>query len=199
MSMFHELMMRKKEEIMYATIKGTLTENDGVFSGFSATNYLKTQMLMTSEKQVKYRQSFAVQVKVTLPNSFNTEQEIIHIPYRGILNGITIRTDGKIRWFIISTFTSISSTSTFTTGATIYIKGVISNEVATLYSSTDGITWVTEGTANLTSEAINETDTPILFGVDQNKGCNFNGSIDLPNSYIKLGSTKYKIVAVPEE
>ena len=49
MSMFHELMMRKKEQIMYATIKGTLTENDGIFSGFSASNYLALQQNFAPE------------------------------------------------------------------------------------------------------------------------------------------------------
>ena len=50
MSMFYELMMRKKEQIMYATIKGSLTENDGVFSGFAYNNYLATQEIFDYSK-----------------------------------------------------------------------------------------------------------------------------------------------------
>lgn len=183
-------------DTMYALIQGTPTVQDGRVSGFSADNYLKTNFLMTSAIQARYRKSFEVQVKITLPNSFDNEQQIIHIPYRGILNGFSVRTTGRIRWYIIGGSTYINSQTIFSANTSIFIKGVISNEVATLYSSNDGENWITEGSANLSNDAINETDASILFGVRQDTGGAFLGTIDLNRSYIKIDDTKYKLQAV---
>ena len=65
MSMFHELMMRKKEEIMYATIKGTLTNTDGVISGFSSSNYLEVQGLYD------FSQPFEIKLKMRTTDNPN--------------------------------------------------------------------------------------------------------------------------------
>ena len=196
MSMFHELMMRKKEQIMYATIKGTLTENDGVFSGFSSSNYLLGQTNITSEMQQQYLQSFEFQTKIKI-STITQETQILYFPYRGMLSGITLRSNGAIRWYVISSNYNIISTSLFSNGDTVYIKGKISNGIATLYSSIDGTNWITEGSVTLGTLEATDVNIPIRLGKSgTTSAVGFEGSIDLNNSYIKLGSTKYNLQAV---
>lgn len=197
MSMFYELMMRKKEQIMYATIKGSLTESpEGVFSGFSSSNYLLGQTNITSEMQQQYLQSFEFQTKIKI-STITQETQILYFPYRGILNGITLRSNGAIRWYVISSNYNIISTSLFSNGDTVYIKGKISNGIATLYSSIDGTNWITEGSVTLGTLEATDVNIPIRLGKSgTTSAVGFEGSIDLNNSYIKLGSTKYNLQAV---
>jgi hypothetical protein len=165
---------------------------NGVASGFSSSDYLQSVGTISYDNKIIYRNSFELKTKVVLPNAVDGEQEIIYFPYRGVLNGITFKTtNGRIVWYALSSFARITSTNTFNLGDTIYIKAVIKNEVATLYSSTDDINWTTEGFVTLTADAPNTSGNAqvIRVGVDGNStvGSIFGGSIDLENTYIKVG------------
>ena len=195
MSMFYELMMRKKEQIMYATIKGTLTENDGVFSGFSSSNYLKIQNTIN----VNSSTNFEMVVKV----NFNNFTE--YSTFVGSFNSydITLRTgtDAKVcfnvgngnSWIIINQ----SSKNTFLPNTDYFFKIVLKNNKAQVFSSTNGTIWTQEIDRELTIS--DQYNFNITLGIGRISATYFDGTIDLNNSYIKLGTTKYKIVAVPEE
>lgn len=194
MSMFHELMMRKKEQIMYATIKGTLTENDGVFSGFvSQTNYLQLPSLTV--EQIGTDSTFVARFKKTSGN------------YRPIYNS----GGNNVLWININSLNKvivkIGDTTQFTTSNALdiddwtqyhTIRVIFRNYKVYIYI--DNILFAENQFATPTNLT---TERPIYIG---NETWNaYSGTsytdyyIDLPKCYIKLGSTKYKIVAVLEE
>ena len=191
MSMFHELMMRKKEEIMYATIKGTLTENDGVFSGFSANNYLKT----SNNIIINQSSDFEIVVKINISVFADLSAFIGTYGYYGI--DVRTGVDYKIHcsigngssWLV----SNLATNSTFSVNTDYFFKLTIKNGVITVFSSLDGNSWIEEGTTTVT---LSEINTPINLGIGRINTTYFNGTIDLNNSYIKLGSTKYNLQAV---
>ena len=192
MSMFYELMMRKKEEIMYATIKGTLTENDGVFSGFSSSSYLQIQNAININSST----NFEMVVKVNF-NNFTENSTFV-----GSFNryDITLRTgtNGKVylnagngnSWI----FVNEESTNAFLLNTDYYFKIVLKSNKAQVFSSTNGTNWVKE--IEKTFIIVSQYNFKITLGIGRISTTYFEGSIDLPNSYIKLGSTKYNLQAV---
>ena len=210
MSMFYELMMRKKEQIMYATIKGSLTENDGVFSGFDYNNYLATQEVLDTSKD------FEICIKANTGTMTGSFRAIFRNTFGlnpgnvGFAVGLVGNVDNKKT----STYIIDSSGNQIVNGQVgityfhndtdYYFKfsQKINNNTYTikLESSTNGINWTTENSWTHNLPIRNSGQGVAFGGGNLNQPTQFwSGSIDLPNSYIKLGSTKYKIVAVPEE
>ena len=190
MSMFHELMMRKKEQIMYATIKGTLTENNGVFSGFSASNYLALQQSFTLTPTTKAE--FVVRVSNT---TFDGSSSFL-----GMIGSYSINfrfNTGKKLVLYLGNGSSwvvngLEGTTVFQENNFYYAKLVFDNGVITIYSSNSGKIWTQEAT---TTVSFTYTYN-LIIGRAKNDSSYQKGSIDLNNSYIKLGSTKYKLQAV---
>lgn len=207
MSMFYELMMRKKEEIMYATIKGTLTENDGVFSGFAYNNYLATQEEFDCSKDFEIALKINtgnIQVtdnlKTIARNSFGSSEG-----RKGFAFGIS-SVDKKAQAFIFDSsgyqfVNRALGITVFDNYTDYFIKfsqkynGVA--YITKIESSTDGINWITENswTHNL---PIRNSGQGVAFGGGKLSQISqyWAGSIDLNNSYIKIGSTKYNLQAV---
>lgn len=195
MSMFHELMMRKKEQIMYATIKGSPTESpSGVFSGFSSSNYLQLQDDIT-----EIPTDFEIQTRISIPAT-NSGFAIHFLSYSGNSSGIRVFSSGKLNFYSKNNDNNaveIIGTTVLSLDTFYFIKIKKVGNTITLYSSTDNITWTTEGTTTTTSTI--PLTSKIGFGHCGNANNNnyiFNGSIDLNRSYIKLGSTKYNFQAV---
>lgn len=188
-SMLLANMMSQKQNIMYATIKGSLTENDGVFSGFSASNYLLTQT------EIQANESFSGKVRAKV-NSGETG-------YTGILNIVT----GSKRFCI--EFNTTTSIRTY-----CYNDTTSSNQAQGKYNIISADTWFDfyfnfdSGAKTLYISIRNTNGTEVgridYTNVSLNGGniqygyvfSGLNGSIDLNNSYIKLGSTKYNLQAV---
>ena len=193
MSMFHELMMRKKEEIMYATIKGTLTENNGVFSGFSSSDYLALQHI------IDFSKPFEILLKF-IPTDFTTPLFLFSTRY--ITNSgfdIYIQ-NSKIRIWGSTNGTSLDISSysidTININTTYWYKLKYSPTQIIAELSTDGINFVQENNIALSNQ-IYQNNYNALIGHGQTTNTNyFVGSIDLNKSYIKLGSTKYNLQAV---
>lgn len=191
MSMFHELMMRKKEEIMYATIKGSLTESpEGVFSGFSSSNYLNLQ------ENIIYTNNFEMLFKITTGTS-GTTQQIFEGSSSNTGLTIFISSDNKLfvsagngSWIVNTSGTTILSTNT-----TYYVKFSYKNNVYKLELSTDNINWNTEISVANSSVLTSTGNKSIGYSTRFNSRV-FTGSIDLNQSYIKLGSIKYNLQAV---
>ena len=207
MSMFHELMMRKKEEIMYATIKGTLTENDGVFSGFAYNNYLATQeefdcskdfeittKLNTGEQSVTQfkvfcRNTFGANASTSIGFAIGVENSKIKAFFR--------RSDGTV----IGSQSGNNGITTFANNVDCFFrfsqKKYNNTYTIQIESSLDNVNWVKE--VNLTSSLpIRTSGQGLAFGGGSfsNTSQYWAGSIDLNNSYIKIGATKYKLQAV---
>ena len=201
MSMFHELMMRKKEQIMYATIKGSLTENDGVFSGFSDNNYLEMQQAIPN---LDVNSFLEIELKVTMPETI-TRQQIVGTNNANYTNnstydiGFQVYDDNRL-WAHIYNSTSETRNAIYLTapsalnGKVCYIKYTIANSRMTISLSFDKITWVSNYYDLPTTFSYTKASRSVLgWG---NGSSAFAGSIDLSNSYIKLGSTKYNLQAV---
>lgn len=193
MSELLAMLMRKKQEIMYATIKGTLTENDGVFSGFSASNYLDLQ------------QPFKLNADTVAEFLFK-----INLSSVGVVNGIMATPDSYGISFITgsnnllrlymgngSSWTLLDKTGVTTVSANTdyYIKLTINKGNILCALSTDKVNWITQFTDTIT--IIEEYIYNLSCGLGRVSSTQYlRGSIDLNQSYIKLGSTKYKLQAV---
>jgi len=189
MSMFYELMMKNKTKIMYATIKGSLTENDDVFSGFSASNYLQLQQSLSNIN------NFEIQVKIRTAEGTTF--------YRCIFGSLETReltlAQGSSSKLLLQLGNNGSSYAVELTGTTnlqpltdYYIRVIYNNGTFSLLLSSDGINWNNEGSVTYTISTVT-----FIFGNGWNLGTYYwRGSIDLPNSYIKLGATKYNLQAV---
>lgn len=193
MSMFYELMMRKKEEIMYATIKGTLTENDGVFSGFSDSNYLALQHI------IDFSKPFELLFKFT-STDFTNPQYLFSTRYNTTSGFDIYIQNSKIRIWGSTNGTSLDissySTDTISVNTTYWYKLKYSPTQIIAELSTDGINFVQENNIALSNQ-IYQNNYNALIGHGQTVNANyFVGSIELPNSYIKIGATKYNIQAV---
>ena len=189
MSMFHELMMRKKEEIMYATIKGTLTENDGVFSGFSVGSCLLTQQEIGNKP-------FELVAKINL-----TTMVYLSPIFVGSGNpALTVHIESSKLKMQIGNGTSwvssiLTGVTTISANTDYYVKLVFDGIKFIGYLSSDGTNW------NKEVEWVNTISVlPTYYlkiGNDRSSSTYYlSGSIDLNRSYIKNGSTKYNLQAV---
>lgn len=188
--------MRKKEQIMYATIKGTLTENDGVFSGFSDTNYLFLQQVITEENNLE------IKIKFITGNDITSSQ--YPMAWSSVVNGSN-RSGGFYisngKYGIVARDTT--DTNYQRTGGTIntntsYFGKIIFNLATKNFKvgiSTDDVNY-TYGIDIILSGNLAPMNRYIWFGRAIPDNYYFSGSIDLPNSYIKLGATKYNLQAV---
>ena len=188
MSMFYELMMRKKEETMYATIKGTLTENDGVFSGFSASNYLEIPNISTYTQDDRYEVVFKFNLTNLSDSTLCGGLGVFVVPVINFL--------GNIRYFGSAIgLTGQAGTNTLVVGQDYWFKAIYDTSSFKGYISTDGTNWVLDYSKSV-SVTFSRTG-PLQIGRNTNvAGQYMKGTIDLNNSYIKLGSTKYNLQAV---
>ena len=190
-SMILANMMSQKPKIMYATIKGTLTENDGVFSGFSASNYLALQQPFTLTPTTKAE--FVIKAKATefvagtavlgTFGSYGISLQLSNVLHLYLGDGSS--------WNIVS---NLSGRTSLSVDTDYWVKIIIDNGNVSLLLSTDGITYTTEATTTMSiTESYNYN---LTYGIARLGATYFRGSIDLNNSYIKLGSTKYNLQAV---
>ena len=187
MSMFHELMMRKKEEIMYATIKGSLTESPyGVFSGFSGTNYLATQM------GIDLSQNWEFSFDFTTSDDITSEQFVFTDKTSPYAIGFGIFTNSKfILYFLNSSGNRVYNFLNSATINTHYkVKITYSNNNISVYINGE---LVNSQSSNYPSSYI---DRIMYIGRGTPTALAFKGSIDLNKSYIKTDNTKYKLQAV---
>ena len=187
MSMFYELMMRKKTQIMYATIKGSLTENDGVFSGFSASNYLLTQ----DNIAINTNQNFEIRVTFTTGGDVSSFKHLLETyghPYDFYIDF----KDDRFRF----KFFDVNNTSVI---YTLWHSITTNTQYTVIWqyisaTNTHNISLVQNGVviaSNSNTSTIYSYNYPFAIGCSD-----IVGSIDLNNSYIKIGSTKYKLQAV---
>jgi len=202
MSLLKAFMM-EKPNYMYATIKGSLTENDGVFSGFSASNYLQLQNT-TEISQISTFEKWEIQLRFSITEIEINNAILVYSGSSSSNRSIQISKDGaKLRVSMSYTGTSndlLSATNIYT---------FTSNDINSYFSIKIEYN---NGTYNFYLQKNNNAfskiyyfnsankmfyNSPFMIGSnDKNTSEYFRGSIDLNQSYIKLGSTKYKLQAV---
>lgn len=192
MSMFYELMMRKKTEYLYPVIKGSLTDTDGIISGFVNTgaNYLQVNNM----DSLALADTWEIILKVeNLSGSYilgSNKERIITISLS--TGKIYLSSDG-------STWNIASGVGGGSVPANSYVRVKFTGTQYTFDYSSDKINWINCATVT-SSTKISNSLTYLRIGSWWTGGSgytsNFSGSIDLNNSYIKIGTTKYNLQAV---
>ena len=183
----------QKQNIMYATIKGTLTENDGVFSGFNDSNYLALQNSFKLNANTVAEFLFKINLNsvsvvngiMATPNSYGISFII------GSNNLLRLYMGNGSSWTLLDRVgqTTVSSNTDY------FIKLTINKGSILCVLSTDKINWITQFIDTIT--ITEEYTYNLSYGLGRVPSSQYlRGSIDIPNSYIKLGSTKYNLQAV---
>ena len=169
-------------EPLNADIVGTVTNNTGVISGFSASNYL------TLPKTFNTGQNWEIVFKATLAESEYTYQCMLGYNY---LIGLCVKTttDGMVVHLNLgdgSTWASgCNGTEKLVAGETYWFKASKVGNVTTVQHSTDNKTWITDGTLETSFTSQNQ----LWVGNINTSNQVFHGSIDLPNCYIKVNGS----------
>ena len=185
-------MMMKPKNYMYATIKGSLTENNGVFSGFSGSNYLALQ------NNINLSTNFEIKIKFTPSSETTGSKKFLSLFYTNSIyldfytSGATPRIDCQYSGG--SYWSQIASNLSYDIPIIITIRGngtTLNVEVNQNNNSQSGSKTLQElGIENITTNNIyfgkgHTTSLPMI-----------DGSIDLNQSYIKIQNTKYQLQAV---
>ncbi len=175
-------------------IVGSPTITDGVVSGFSSSDYLKTDTYFLDNSTELT--DLEIQVKCVCPTGMTGANVAINYETSaGTTSGIGFFTNGRPYWLVGRD--SISNTDKYviyqtplTAGNTYFLKGVLKNGTATLKMSTDGITWQDIATSDVSTCKFYPTaNRGIGIGHSPNPNNNgylFTGSIDLNNTYVKV-------------
>lgn len=169
MRVFTQLMMRIKE--LYAIIMGSPTNNNGVFSGFTDSNYLIINKVLPSsvtEIQVEFT------MMATIPTSGT--QAI----FASGLFGLTLYS--KQVSMYDGGYKNIIPQADTTGGSNYVVKCLINGKSLSFSYSKDGGAFV--DTLNFTT---NNNYNVVRFGNVATSGRSFKGSINLNNTYIKIG------------
>lgn len=178
-------------ELINATVIGSLTETDGVYSGFSDANYISVQNLLNNVQN-----SFEIQTAIKL-NAVSTSNTGI-MDTQGIYTHnlrFTTSAANTVRLRISTTGSEtypvdITGSTYLIVGTKYYIK-LCYNSVDgyTMYTSIDGLTWTLEGTSSVTTKPYSNAYETIMIGDNAATGYVFNGSIYLDDTYITVDGT----------
>lgn len=183
------------EDVYNVNIVGSLTNNNEVLSGFSASNYAKLPAPFSPSNK-----NWEVVVPVTTTSSF-VECDF----FASVINGdfgihVQFHTNGKLALYLSSNGTShdiaskVAGASTLLGNTKYWIKIAFSGTSYNVYSSTTGefngeeITEIT-----VKSSAVLCTMTTTVLGRNPNPAVPhaFNGSIDLNGCYINIDGQRW--------
>lgn len=169
---------------------GTLTNTNGVLSGFSASNYATLPINFNQPQQ-----PFEIVFKFN-SNNISDEQVIFQMGNISTTGGfIDIEVYESKSYFELDSESAqrcfIEGTTTLLSNTDYWVKLTYNGiDTYTLYLSIDGTTWTTEGTAT-SSYHLGATQNSYI-GINQDLSqWYFNGSIDLNESYIDINNTRW--------
>jgi len=166
------------------TVVGSPTIVNGVASGFSANDYLKSSVNVPSTVQSDYKTNFEFQTRISLPQGYDVTRQLFYFPYRSGISGCRVTSTGVLEWYVYSDIVKL--TAQLQTG-TYWIKGVIQNNTVELFTKTDNTQWALADSASTGDiGAAVDTDRPVILGNNWDKNSAFPGSIDLNETYIKV-------------
>lgn len=163
---------------------GSLTDNNGVLSGFSTSNYA------TLPNSVSLGSNFEICVKVTTATFTSTQQDFISgVGNPFIALGITT---GNILNFNIGDGSSwLAPTITddsISENTTYWFKIIFNGNKYSLLKSTDNESFTEVAYLDSTSTIPN---CLIQFGIDRGRTLAFYGSVDLNESYININGQRW--------
>ena len=196
MRVFTQLMMKRfhsAKNYMDLSVVGSPTISSGVVSNFSTSNYLKTQIPFAPDNS-----AFEMLWKVKTPSSYNSHRNWIianpenSLDYKGIAFGCN--TNGDLSLYLSSTGASWNITASgnivnLATDTDYWLKLKYDLSKYVVLVSTDGTNY---------TQVLSVSSSERIYASNHCIGTNgyafgqfWGGSIDLNNSYIKIGSTKY--------
>ena len=171
-------------------ITGTLTNNNGVLSGFSENNYASLPNVFSPNSN-----SWEIVSKIKTKSDFSVAQIICHCLGLGQLNiAFIINTSAKLTIHASSNGTSWdiltgeTGTTTLTANTEYYVKYAFNGSAYSAYLSTDNSTWTTEIT--YTSSTPIASSYGLMFGSDGTNGRPI-ASIDLNETYINIDGERW--------
>lgn len=171
---------------------GTLTDNDGVISGFSTSNYCELPKLFNPNTN-----TWEIVECIKLTNFSETCDIFSSVAANDYGIHLQIQTDGKIHIYLSSNGTSqniasnVAGTSILSTDTKYYIKAVFTGSAYVVYSSTTGDFTgeeITEITISSTSALCSMSQSILGRNANPSYPQPLNGSIDLKESYIKINN-----------
>lgn len=165
-------------------IVGTLTDNDGVFSGYNESNYIRLENEFNPGNN-----PWEMVLKITTGDSFKSSEY-----WFGCENGnnglLLVVVNDHLGWFLSSTGSSWNIASSdvnyiLSTNTTYLVRASYDLSTYKLeVSSDDGQTWSTSSTINSTERI---SPCYLFGGASWDKSsAYFGGSIDMKESYIKV-------------
>lgn len=181
------------------TVVGDVIVKDGVASGFSSSDYLKTSQNIQSSSITS---SLKVFTKFTTSASVNEEMGICGNPNYFSSNGIFI-SSGKLYGRARISMNGNTTSWTLHTGSSLLANTTyyaytfldIPNKTFSLNVSTDKLNWTT--VSETKTDAFTEGQGLYGYQFGETQHGAFNGSIDLNNTYIKVGSDYFYRGMVP--
>ena len=175
------------------SVAGELTNNNGVFSGFSTANYIS--LLNTFNPGSN---PWEMVFKIITGSDVNTNQEVYGCA-KEIEGGHFNITSGKIVFYATSNGTSwdIANAATGTTilnpNTIYYIKAVFTGSQYVVYLSDTGVFGGEESTEITITSSLIVTPDSLVLGLDNlvNPSNPFLGSIDLNESYININGEQW--------
>lgn len=180
-------------DTMYAIIQGSPTVQDGRVSGFSSGSYLKTPEFSPQDKK------WEMVWKFTTGNSVDTCGVVTGLGTTDSIAPLYINSQKSLMFYLSSNGTAWDIVSSATIIDTIqpnttYIIKIEFTGIAYKAYSLENNQWVLKNSVSSSTKIYGTI--PLVIGNNRGNQTGFSGSIDLNNSYIKLGSTKYKLQAV---
>ena len=169
---------------------GTLTEADGVYSGFSTANYLET----TTSPIATNNGEWECMVKFTTGSDVTTNQKIVHaLPSATVRYGlIIIILSGKMNYTISSNGSNwifdTQGSHTLSADTTYWVRFSYKNQKYLAEISTDGVTFEEDYSVSNASTLVPSLSV-LRFGVYYSTKFEapMLGSIDLKECYFKAG------------
>lgn len=174
------------------TVVGDVIVKDGVASGFSDSSYL-----LISKNETLYGTNDFIVASSFIPSSLHTGA--IFCMTSWYLNGIQVNSNGTIQGTIhasspTSKYYTVTSSIHYVANTKYWVQLIKTNSTLKIRVSTDNINF-TEDSIALDGNDVIPMTNPYQIGVS-NPGV-FNGSIDLNNTYIKVGSDYFYRGMVP--
>lgn len=183
------------EDVYNINIVGSLTNDNGVLSGFSASNYATLPLTFNPSSS-----NWDVVVPITTASSFIDCDFFASTVSSDFGIHAQLHTDGKIYLYLSSNGTShniasnVTGANTLSVNTKYWIKIAFNGTSYNVYSSTTGEfngEEITEITVN--SSAVLCTMTTTVLGRNPNPSYPnpFNGSIDLNGCYININGSRF--------
>lgn len=194
MGLLKSFLMAQTNNILYATIKGTLTESpEGVFSGFSSSNYLSLGNFAPTGKW-----EFLLKIRTKSGTTIETQYFLGSMGIGNIVLGTTANISRTFKAFISTNNGSsyniqIQATQQINNNTDYYVRLGFDGNKYYLDFSTDNKNFVGRS-EEVSSEKISSYQ--INIGKAYQDTYHWTNVIDLNRSYIKIDDTKYKLQAV---